>query len=177
MNCLIAAWNDHESELRAWLRRRLADPAEADDFLQDLFLKALRQGERFCDLANARAWLFQVARHELADRYRQTRGTVELTDDLPQPVDESDPVDGLAVCLPRVLSELSPDDRDAIEQCDIRRQPQADFAAARGLTLSAVKSRVQRARVRLKQRLSEACQVQLDACGRVSDFVPRKAVD
>ena len=131
MNCLITAWNDHEPELRAWLRRRLGDPAEADDLLQALFLKALRQGERFCDVANARAWLFQVARHELADRYRQTRWTVALDDDLPQPVDESDPVDGLAACLPRVLSELSPDDRDAIEQCDIRSQPQADFAAAR----------------------------------------------
>jgi RNA polymerase sigma-70 factor (ECF subfamily) len=31
--------------------------------LQDLFIKALRQGERFCAIGNARAWLFEVARN------------------------------------------------------------------------------------------------------------------
>ena len=50
---------------------------------------------------------------------------------------------------------------------------QADFAAAHGLSLSAAKSRVQRARVRLKTQMSVACQVRLDDTGRVTDFVPR----
>jgi len=62
MNCLTSAWTLHAGELRGWLRHRVGDDALADDLLQDLFLKALRQGERFCDLHNARAWLFEVAR-------------------------------------------------------------------------------------------------------------------
>jgi len=66
MNCLTVAWTAHEPELRGWLRHRLGNPAEADDLMQDLFLKALRQGERFCSVRNARAWLFEVARNTLA---------------------------------------------------------------------------------------------------------------
>jgi RNA polymerase sigma-70 factor (ECF subfamily) len=42
------------------------------------------------------------------------------------------------------------------------------------LGLSAAKSRLQRARLRLRERMSLACQVQLDEAGRVADFVPRK---
>jgi len=55
MNCLNTAWTAHERELRGWLRHRLGNVAEADDVLQDLFLKALRQGDRFCAVHNARA--------------------------------------------------------------------------------------------------------------------------
>lgn len=174
MNCLTTAWAAHEPELRGWLRRRLGNPALADDLLQDLFLKALRQGERFCSVHNARAWLFEVARNTLADHLRVARDTVELPDDLLAPADEPATVDTLTACLPRVLSELSDEDREAITLCDLQGMSQADFAAARGLNLSAAKSRIQRARLRLKQRMTQVCQVQMDEVGHVADFVPRK---
>ena len=56
MNCLTTAWSQHEPELRGWARHRLANAAEVDDLLQDLFLKALRQGERFCSVLLWRAF-------------------------------------------------------------------------------------------------------------------------
>ncbi len=172
-NCLGSAWTAHEPELRGWLRHRLGNSAEADDLLQDLFLKALRQGERFCSVRNARAWLFEVARNTLADKLRVARVSVELLDDLAAPLDETDTVDALTACLPRVLSELSREDREAITLSDLQGMAQADYAKVKGLGLSAAKSRLQRARQRLKQRMTQGCQVQLDAAGRVSDFVPR----
>lgn len=76
-----------------------------------------------------------------------------------------------------VLSELSPEDREAITLCDLQGMAQADFARAMGLSLSAAKSRVQRARVRLRTQMSQVCQVQMDEGGRVSDFVPRALVE
>jgi RNA polymerase sigma-70 factor, ECF subfamily len=172
--CLTNAWSLHAPELRGWARHRLGNAAEADDLMQDLFLKALRQGERFCAVGNARAWLFEVARNTLADRLRVARDTVELPDDLTAPIDETDTVDSLTACLPRVLSELSPEDREAITLCDLQGMPQAEFAAAKGMSLSAAKSRVQRARQRLRERMTLACQVRFDDTGHVSDFVPRK---
>ena len=60
--------------------------------------------------------------------------------------------------------------------CDLQGMAQADFAQAKGLSLSAAKSRVQRARIRLRAQMSQACQVQMDEGGRVSDFVPRPPV-
>ena len=173
MNCLTTAWTAHQGELRGWLRRQLGNPAEADDLLQDLFLKGLRQGERFCSVHNARAWLFEVARNTLADKLRVARDTVQLPEDLAAPSDELETVDSLTACLPRVLNELSAEDREAITLCDLQGMAQAEFAIARGLSLGAAKSRIQRARQHLKQRMTQVCQVQLDHAGRVSDFVPR----
>lgn len=173
MDCLSTAWTAHESELRGWLRRRVGNNALADDLLQDLYLKALRQGTRFCAVENARAWLFEVARNTLADHLRVAHLMVELPDDLLAPVEDLETVDTLTACLPRVLSELSPDDREALTLCDLQGMAQADFARLKGLSLSAAKSRVQRARVRLRAQMSQVCQVKVDDGGRVSDFVPR----
>lgn len=173
MNCLTTAWTAHAPELRGWLRHRTGNTALADDLLQDLFLKALRQGERFCELQNARAWLFEVARNLLADHLRVAHRMVALPEDLVAHADDMDTVDVLTGCLPRVLSELSPDDREAITLCDLQSMPQAEFARLKGLNLSTAKSRVQRARQRLQAQMTLACQVQRDDNGSVSDFVPR----
>jgi RNA polymerase sigma-70 factor (ECF subfamily) len=173
MNCVMAAWHQHEAELRGWLRHRLRNPVDAEDVLQDVFLKAMRQGERFCAISNARAWLYEVARNALADRLRLARNTVELPEDLSAEAGEAAAIDSLAACLPRVLSELSPEDREAITLCDLEGMPQEEFARRKGLSLPGAKSRVQRARKRLRQQLTLACQVRLDAAGQVSDFVPR----
>jgi len=169
----MTAWHQHEAELRGWLRHRLRNTVDAEDLLQDVFLKAMRQGERFCAITNARAWLYEVARNALADRLRLARNTVELPEDISADLDEAAAVDSLAACLPRVLSELSPEDREAITLCDLERLPQEEYARRKGLSLPGAKSRVQRARKRLREQLTLSCQVSLDAAGQVSDFVPR----
>lgn len=177
-NCLQTAWAQHAAELRAWLLHHLRQPQDVDDLMQDLFLKVLRQGEQFCSVHHTRAWLFQVARHALADHFREPSMRLEWCDgldELPAPVDLPDPIDQLAMCLPRALSELHPADREAIVFCDIEGQSQAEYAARVGLGLSAAKSRLQRARQRLRAHLTDACQVQFDQAGHVEDFVPRPA--
>jgi len=173
MNCLMTAWHQHEAELRGWLRHRLGNSVDAEDMLQDVFLKAMRQGERFCAIVDARAWLYEVARNALADRLRLARSTVERPEDLSAETEEAAAVDSLAACLPRVLSELSAEDREAITLCDLERLPQEEYARRKGLSLPGAKSRIQRARKRLREQLSQACQVRLDEAGQVSDFVPR----
>jgi RNA polymerase sigma-70 factor (ECF subfamily) len=114
------------------------------------------------------------ARNLLIDRLRLTKEQVALPDDLAaEVVEAAPPVDGLTQCLPRVLSELSSQDREAITLCDIEGMTQQDYAKHIGLSLPAAKSRVQRARTRLKARMSEVCQVSFDATGQVETFVPR----
>lgn len=172
-DCLMRAWHAYERELRGWLIRQLRDGAAAEDLLQDVFIKALRQGERFCAVNNARAWLFEVARNALLDHLRRTHESTELPDDLLVEYDAPPPVDSLAACLPRVLAELAPEDRDAITCCDLQGMSQQEYAHRTGLSLPAAKSRVQRARRRLKAQLALSCQVRFDEAGHVCCFVPR----
>ncbi len=171
--CLMRAWAEHERALRGWLVHQLHDRPLAEDILQDVFLKAMRQGERFCTIENARAWLFEVTRNAVADQLRRHHDSIPLPEDVHMEDTVAAPVDTLANCLPRVLAELHPEDREAITCCDLEGMSQAAYADRVGISLSGAKSRVQRARARLKAQLASACQVRFDTQGKVCCFKPR----
>ena len=182
--CLQQAWAAHQAELLRWLTHRVGEPATAQDLLQDVCVKALRQGERFCTVANARAWLFEVARNTLTDHLRRQHPSEPLPgaadtpgggmDELPAPEPEPTAVvDQLTGCLARVLTELSASDADIIRQCDLSGMRQQDYATTHGLSLPATKARLQRARQRLRQGMTLGCQIQILPGGGVVDFVPR----
>lgn len=173
MNCVIEAWEKHEQELKGFLIGQLHDSRLADDLLQDTFIKALAEGSRFCQLDNARAWLFRVTRNRLIDHYRTRKQTIGIPDYLPHHPPEDEPVANLAQCLPRALGELSAQDSEAIRVCDLDGLPQRDYAEHLGISPAGAKSRLQRARKRLKEHLNEACQVRYDETGKVCCFVPR----
>lgn len=176
-DCHNKAWWQHQAEIRSFLANR-ANASEADDLLQEVFLKALLQGKDFCRIDNPRAWLFHVARNLLIDRLRLTKEQLPLPDDLcEQSAPGLEAVDLLSHCLPRVLSELSAEDREAVLLCDMQGMTQKDYALRLGLSLPAAKSRLQRARLRLRSRLAEACQVSFDERGKVCCFVPRPPLD
>jgi RNA polymerase sigma-70 factor (ECF subfamily) len=171
--CVSRAWEAHEAELRGFIRHGLGDEHAADDLLQDTFVKAMRAGQGFCTLDDPRAWLFRVARNAMTDRFRSAKpmDTIEQhADSLPLVEPElAPPVDALTSCLVRVLSELPPEDAEVLRACDIEGRTQKDFAASQGLSLPAAKSRLLRARQRLRDRMAIACRVQFDPDdGRVS---------
>jgi RNA polymerase sigma-70 factor (ECF subfamily) len=173
--CALNAWNEHQSEIKGYLIHRLGDPPLPEDLLQEVFLKAIRQGEDFCTLDNPRAWLFQVARNALADHLRVMKDSVSLPEDLMEEEPVIAPVDALAECLERVLSELPEGDHEIIQRCDLERMKLQAYADTHVLTLSAVKSRIQRARQRMRETMTRNCQVRFDDAGQVCCHVPRAA--
>lgn len=176
MNTLLLIWSRHEPELRGWLRARLPVSSDVEDVLQDSFVKAMRHADRVSDVNQPRAWLFEITRNTLIDRLRAQRPLAPLPldwEELPEEPEELDTVDALVACVPRVLSELDAQDREAIELCDLQGMAQAEYARLKGLSLPAAKSRVQRARQRMRERMAQGCQVSFDPSGRVDDFVPR----
>jgi RNA polymerase sigma-70 factor (ECF subfamily) len=179
--CVSRAWTAHEAELRGFLRHRLGDEHAAEDLLQDTFIKAMRAGQGFCSLDNPRAWLFRVARNAMTDRFRGAKALEPLEQHAESltlvETDPAPPVDELTSCLARVISELAPEDADVLRACEIEGLTQRAFAESRGLSLAAVKSRLLRARQRLRDRMALACRVQFDPDdGRVSGYEGRVGV-
>ncbi len=176
--CVARAWQAHEAELRGYLRHRMAQAEAADDVLQDVFVKAMRQGRAFCTLDNPRAWLFQVARHAVVDRLRGSQTLEPLSDELaestPLNAEPMAPIDALTECVARTLGELSPEDAAILRACDLEGQTQIAFAQAHGLSLPAAKSRLLRARQRLRERLTTVCQVRFETDGSVCGHAGRR---
>ncbi|WP_448508166.1 sigma-70 family RNA polymerase sigma factor [Immundisolibacter sp.] len=167
-DCVVSAWRAHGTELAGFLARQIADRHLAQDLLQEVFLRAVRQGQGFCAIRQPRAWLFQVARNALIDHARTTRRWVPLPEDLTAPAPVArEPVDELDVCIGQALERLTPADRAILVACDLQGQTVRVYAQAAGLGLPAAKSRLLRARQRLREALMAECEVQLDEAGRV----------
>mgnify|MGYP006421005629 CR=1 FL=1 len=170
--CVSGAWRQHEQELRGFLVNRLADGDAAEDLVQEVFLRAMREGAGFCRLDSPRAWLFRVARNAAVDRQRRERPAEPVPEDLAAEEPQSAPVDDLNACIKRNLPALRESDRDIIRHCDLEGRPQRDYAEALGLSVGAVKTRLFRARQRLRERLVQQCRVRFDEDGRVCCHTP-----
>lgn len=172
MKCVETAWSAHRAELMRFLRHKLGEEGQAEDLLQDVFLRATQHLETFCAVNNRRAWLFQVARNAVIDYYRKHRPSDPLPDDLAAAAPEDDPLAPLCTCLVNQIEALPPADREALKLSELDGVPQKDVARAQGLSVSGAKSRVQRARVKLRDLIVDACHVEFDERGRVAGHTP-----
>ncbi len=118
-------------------------------------------------MENPRAWLYRTARNLLTDEYRAARDVVVLEDEIPLPDAFHEAVSTLEICLPETLQALPDEERWLIEEADLNRRPQQRLADELGITLTAFKSRLLRARKHLKKTMTELCQVEVDDASSV----------
>ncbi|MDF2155373.1 sigma-70 family RNA polymerase sigma factor [Vibrio sp. CAU 1672] len=160
----MQAWNHAEPSLYGWLIKQTHSHHEAEDIMQEVFLKAMSNSERFCSLQDGKSWLFKITKNHLIDNLRRKIQAVDI-DDLPAPSDVVPAVARLQHCLPKVLVKLSDQERDVIEQCDLNGMTQREYAQRHQLSLPAVKARLRRARAELKSILITECKVTQDQTG------------
>ena len=171
-------WGETLDRLRGFVAARVEDPEVAADITQDVLVRTIASGA-LDRVDNLGAWLYRAARNAVIDHYR-TRRIHEPDADLerwPDP-DQTDnlPNDAtreLARCLQPMLGRLHPAARDALTRVDLDGQTHRQAAAQLGLSMSGMKSRVQRARRELSEQVTSCCQVQTDSTGALADYVPR----
>lgn len=175
-------WAEFAGRLRGFLARRVPPGIEADDVLQEVFLRVMRHLPSLRETDRLEAWLFQIARNTLHDamrtRQRRERRTDALEIDLPAGVeieDERAAEAELAPCLTPMIARLGNPYRQAIELTSVHGLTQAEAAKRVGVSVSGMKSRVQRARGQLKAMLLRCCEIDVDQRRGVSDFHLRDA--
>lgn len=179
-NDLGIAYANLYQNLRGFLRRRVSDATVADDLVQDIFLKALVTDGSGRSIANVTAWLYTAARTTLIDYYRAQGDThTNHTDidelhelDLDQLISKEDNIAihaKLAECLRPFIDQLAPKYRDALIASDLDGTSLKHIAENEGVSLSAIKSRVSRGRIMLKEKLLACCHVEHHD-GLVSDY-------
>ena len=170
-------WGETLDRVRGFIAARVGDPELAADITQDVVVRSIASGalDRVDDVP---AWLYRSARNAVIDHYRTRRrhhGDVDL--DLWPAPDTSGNLPNeatreLARCLQPMLDRLHPTARDALTRVDLDGQTHREAAEQLGISVSGMKSRVQRARRELKGHLTACCQVQTDSSGAVADYAP-----
>ncbi len=172
-------WEDFHTPLQQFIRRHVSDEVTAEDVLQDVFLKIHQHVETLKDVKKLESWIYQIARNAIIDAYRSNRPitTLEATEvlALPEELPNDDIVSELLPCIRAIVRSLPEHDRQALVLTEYQGLTQKELSERLGLSFSGAKSRVQRAREKLKQHLLECCHFELDRRRHVIDYQPRCA--
>lgn len=152
----------HGGALHRFASRQCGSTRDAEDALQDGLLAAWRGAGGFRGDASVRTWLFQVVLHACRRRGRRRAGEPERHDGLDAaeglPADESAADARVAArqeaaALARALADLAPEAREVLLLRDVEGLSGEEAAQILGLGLPAMKSRLHRARLELKERV------------------------
>lgn len=172
---LESLWSEFARPLRAFLHSRVRNAADAEDLLQEVFLKVHQRIADLRDSARLEGWLYQIARNAATDYYRRQRPSAPLPEDLvamSDPLSPNDAID-LRPAIRRMLAALPEKYREALVRTEFRGENQRDAAAALGVSQTALKSRVRRGRMLLREMLDDCCRFEFDRRGKVIDATPR----
>jgi RNA polymerase sigma-70 factor, ECF subfamily len=178
------AWHELEQRLRPYVARRVASAADVDDLVQEILLRLHQGSAGLRDSESFGGWVYRVAQNAIVDGARARRrgppAVPVVADELPtadtQHEDEGDTLRGeLTQCLASFISRLASPYREAITLTELQGLTQRQAAEMLGISLTAMKSRVQRGRDKLRHMFEDCCAISADARGRVMTCEPHSS--
>ena len=162
------AVKQEQSRLRNFIRRRVPDPRDAEDILQEVFSELVEANRLLMPIEHVTGWLFRVARNRITDLFRKKKpeslnnavgdGNESLTleDLLPSPDAGPDALYARSVLLDELddaLDELPEEQREVFVGHEIEGRSFKEMAAESGVSVNTLLSRKRYAVLHLRERL------------------------
>jgi RNA polymerase sigma factor (sigma-70 family) len=161
------------SRLRNFIRRRVPDPSDAEDILQEVFYRLVEANRLLMPIDHVTAWLFRVARNRITDLFRRkaperfSDSAIRVADDellsvedwLPSPDAGPDALYARGVLLEELelaIAELPDEQREVFVAHELEGRSFKDLAAATGVSVNTLLSRKRYAVLHLRARLRDA---------------------
>lgn len=169
----------YRASIYRYVLRLVGDGESADDLTQETFLRVHERLPDLKDPAALEAWLYRIATNLCYDRFRRREhrrpplplvslegeGGVSLSDPMALRPDQLLERSEMSDCVLRFLCELPDPQREVLLLHDLQDFTGPEIADRLGLSLHNVKIRLHRARVRLREALSDGCDFTRDARG------------
>ncbi len=168
-------YNQFAVELHDYIQLKVRDEDTAKDILQDIFLKLFANSARIPEPKKLRNWVFTISRNAVIDHFRKTNKITARTEQLadagasPDESDESE----FSQCFLPFIEELPALERDLLTKVDLQGLKQKALADQMNMSYSGLKSKVQRAREKVKKLFEECCRIEYDSAGLPVDCFPK----
>lgn len=164
------------SEILGYIKSKIRSREDAEDILQNVFIKISANLDKLAgEDVKLKSWIFTITRNAIIDYYRinankkKVAVTEEISEDILEPEEDSDPTKGLDQCMSSMIGLLPDDYRDIIIESEIKGVKQKDLADKYGMAYPSMRSKVQRGRERLKQLFHNCCHIETDKLGNVME--------
>lgn len=162
----VIVWNKLQQDLREFVSRRVKDKDIADDIVQDVFLKVQTNLEQLKDKNKISAWIYRITQNVVMDYFRKHNNPIRPID-VNWETSQHEFNDCVAHCLNVLLENLPEKYGTALKLTELENLSQYELAERLNISYSGARSRVQRARKMLKEKLEELYLIKTDAYGNV----------
>lgn len=174
-NNIELIWEAFHDQLLRFILKKVHNKDFAEDILQSVFLKIISKIDTLKDSSKLKSWLYQIANNAITDHFREKKLTGPGEDDNFDPDDE---VDGnineeVGGWILPIIEELPEKYREALILSEINGISQKALASHLGISYEGAKSRVQRGRALIKDRLTQCCCFYIDKYGNILDYQRR----
>ncbi|MBD0382054.1 RNA polymerase sigma factor SigZ [Paenibacillus sedimenti] len=172
-------WRSFYSPLRNFILKRAKSEQDAEDILQNVFMKIHANLDTLKDNEKLQSWIYQITRNTIIDYYRKEKHR-QLQEELPLDLpwaeeleDVNEAFKEIAACIRPMVRQLSDKYVHAIELTEFGSYTQKQLSEELGISVSGAKSRVQRGREKLKELLLNCCNFEFDRLGNIVDYTSR----
>jgi RNA polymerase sigma-70 factor, ECF subfamily len=170
------SWETVAAKLRDYVGRRVRNPADRDDIVQDALVRVLDGLPGLRTPEALGPWIYRIARNAVVDHWRRSGNADEpLPEDWDRVEEEAESavVEEVATYMRALLGLLPPADRAVLDLTELEGLSQKDAASRLGLSLAATKSKVRRGRLKLRAALEHYCRLEVSARGELIGCEPK----
>ncbi|HEX2976862.1 MAG TPA: sigma-70 family RNA polymerase sigma factor [Bacteroidales bacterium] len=172
---ILRIWNNFSNNLRMFIFSKVKDESDTEDILHELYLKLHDNIDKIRN-DSVKAWLYRVALNLVADHFRHHQADFNLkmaASELYSKGEVSRIMDTAIMDMISMMDNLPPEYCEALCLTEIEGISQKEYAERTGLSYSGAKSRVQRARLMLKDMMLKCCHYEFDHYGTVYGIQPK----
>jgi RNA polymerase sigma-70 factor, ECF subfamily len=169
---VAAIYNEFYRSLLSFIRSRIKSNEDAEDILQNVFIKISANVDKLSEDEKLKSWIFTITRNAIIDYYRASAKNQKRNMNQPVVEDVIEPSDpdttkGLDQCVNSMINLLPEEYRNIIIESELQGVKQKDLAEKYGVAYPSMRSKVQRGRERLKQLFYNCCHIETDSRGNV----------
>ena len=158
---VIAALLENHRRFLAFLQKRVGSRADAEDILQDAFLRGLARAGEIRDEERAVAWFYRLLRNAVVDHWRargvRDRGMEAAARETAEAAPDPELEGEICRCFESLLPTLKPEHAAMLREVDLNGRRPVDVAAELGIAPNAAMVKLHRARRALRTRLEQSC--------------------
>ncbi len=162
-------WLSYKEGIKYYILKKVKDEFVANDLSHDVLMKVYNSCCSENKILNIRSWLFQIAHNTVVDYMKKTK---KITNNIPELFDENEinSYQGADTFVNPLLQLIPEKYAIPLKLSDLEGLKQAEVAKKLNLSLTATKSRIQRSRKLLKEKIIECFDLELDDKGKPISF-------
>ncbi len=174
-------WHTFSKELGKYIQSKVNNRHDAEDILQDVYVKIFRNLDKVEKKTAIRSWLYTITKNTIIDFYKKKKDhlvTPERILEIEDAFTEESFDDGnmnkeVADCLDQMIFDIPDKYREVCDLYERKNLKHSEIADKLGISTSASKVRLSRAKAKIKENILKCCDLELDAYGNIIDYTSK----